>query len=176
MLAAVFSADCSPFSRAERRRIGSIPTRPSAPCPCCPGAKPRQSWARQRFGVHPATHICLPPRGENADLSEDLLLHLGVASATDEGAAASAAPAAASAASAFLCRHEPGNHCHSRFLEHRILPDPVRSPSRVAKGRPFHTSRPHALPRVLNCRGRAAGVVSSRARVRASRAGRGSPI
>ena len=99
--------------------------------------------------------------------------HLGVASAADEGAAASAAPAAASA---FLCRHEPGNHCHSRFLEHRILPDPVRSPSRVAKGRPFHTSRPHALPRVLNCRGCAEGVVSSRARVRASRAGRGSPI
>ena len=81
-----------------------------------------------------------------------------MASAADEGAAASAAPAAASA---FLCRHEPGNHCHSRFLEHRILPDPVRSPSRVAKGRPFHTSRPHALPRVLNCRGCAAGVVSS---------------
>ena len=108
--------------------------------------------------------VCLPPRGENADLSRTRslrLLHLGVASAADEGAAASAAPAAASAASAFLCRHEPGNHCHSRFLEHRILPDPVRSPSRVAKGRPFHTSRPHALPRVLNCRGRAAGVVSS---------------
>ena len=93
--------------------------------------------------------VCLPPRGENADLSRTRslrLLHLGVASAADEGAAAYAAPAAASAASAFLCRHEPGNHCHSRFLEHRILPDPVRSPSRVAKGRPFHTSRPHALP------------------------------